>query len=363
MIKVFLSQFKKLDWSVILIVFFISLFSLLSLWSTSQREGFSNFYKQIFFFVLGFFLMFLISFFDWRFLKNDPYLILTFYFIFLFLLGGLFLFAPSVRGIKAWYKIGPFSFEPIDFMYIIVIIILAKYFSLRHIELYRLRHIFISGVYVFLPSLLAFFQPDLGAIIILLGIWIFVLLISGIKLRHFFLLILIFLIIFSLSWHFFLKDYQRERIISFLNPGMKAQTSAWSQTQSKIAIGSGGLFGKGIRKGTQTQYGFLPEPQTDFIFAAISEETGFLGSTILLLLFFLLFWRLIKIASLAKSNFSRLFIHTFSFLISFQAFINIGMNLGILPVIGIPLPFVSYGGSNLMALFLGLGIVQSMKIY
>lgn len=361
--KLGLFRFKRIDWFLVIIIFFISLFSFVSLFSTSSREGISNLYRQIFFFGLGVFLMFLITFFDWRSLKNDPYLILIFYIILLFLLAGLFFFAPLVRGIRAWYKIGPFSFEPINFMYLVLIIILAKYFSLRHIELYGLRHIFVSGIYVFLPSLIAFFQPDLGGMIILLGIWIFVLLISGITLRHFFILLLIFSILFSLGWFYLLKDYQKERIISFIQPHLNVRTSSWSQIQSKIAIGSGGFLGKGIGKGSQTQYGFLTEPQTDFIFAAIAEEMGFLGAAILLFLFFLLLWRLIKIASLVQSNFSRLFIHTFSFWISFQLFINVGMNLGLIPVIGVPLPFVSYGGSNLIALFLGLGIVQSMKIY
>jgi len=359
----FIIHLKKLDWYLIFLSLSISSIGLLSIYSSSPRTDFFNFEKQIVFLVIGFILMLAISFFDWRSLKNDPFLIIFLYLIFFIFLLGLFFFAPSIRGVKSWYKIGPFSFEPIVFMELIIVILLAKYFSLRHIELYRVKHIIISGIYVLIPSLLVFFQPDLGSAIIILGVWIFTLFISGIRLRHFLILTLIFVLIFSLGWMFFLKDYQKERITSFIRPHLNVRTSGWSQNQSKIAIGSGGLFGKGIRKGTQTQYGFLPEPQTDFIFAAIAEETGFLGVFVLFILFILLFLHLFKIAFIRQSNFVRLFTLGFAFLIAIQAFINIGMNLGILPIIGIPLPFVSYGGSSLVTLFIGLGILQSIRTH
>lgn len=358
-----INQFKRLDKTLVLIVFLISLIGLFSIFFNSYRFSISNFEKQIMFLVMGFLLMIVISYFDWRFLRNNSYFLLFLYAIFLLLLGGLFIFAHSIRGVKAWYKFGFFSFEPISFMELVLIIILAKYFSLRHIELYRIRHIIVSGIYVLLPAVLAFFQPDLGSVIILFALWIFILLVSGITLRHFILLILIFALLFSFGWLFLLKDYQKERIISFLDPHMSLKTSAWNQIQSKIAIGSGGLLGKGIKDNTQTRYGFLPESQTDFIFASFAEETGFLGVFILLLLFLLLFRHLFKIASNQESNFARLFILGFLFWVAIQSFINIGMNLGLLPVIGVPLPFVSYGGSNLIALFIGLGIIQSINIY
>jgi len=159
-----------------------------------------------------------------------------------------------------------------------------------------------------------------------------------------------------------MKDYQKERIISFIQPQLEPLGMGWSQQQAKIAIGSAGLFGQGIGKGSQTQYGFLPEPQTDFIFAAIAEETGLIGVSVLLFLFLILVWRILKIAFLSQSNFPRLFAAGFAILLVCQIFIHIGMNLGILPIIGIPLPLVSYGGSNLIVTFIGLGILQSLKI-
>ena len=162
---------------------------------------------------------------------------------------------------------------------------------------------------------------------------------------------------------FFLKDYQKQRIISFFQPKFEPKGIGWSQVQSKIAIGSGGPFGQGLFKGSQTQLGFLPEPQTDFIFSAIAEEMGILGVFILFLSFSILIWRILKIAALAQSNFPRLFASGFTILLLTEIFIHIGMNLGLLPIVGISLPFVSYGGSNLIFNFICLGILGSFKIH
>jgi rod shape determining protein RodA len=165
-----------------------------------------------------------------------------------------------------------------------------------------------------------------------------------------------------LSWTFILKDYQKNRIFNFIAPHEDPLGEGWSQNQAKISIGSGGIWGKGIGKGSQTQYGFLPEPQTDFIFSAVAEETGLVGTSILLILFGVLFWRILKIALNANSNFSRLFATGLAISIFFQMVINIGMNLGLLPVIGVPLPLISYGGSNLLFTFIALGILQNMRV-
>ncbi len=238
---------------------------------------------------------------------------------------------------------------------------LSKYFSTRHVELKRFQPIFSSGLYALLPALLILGQPDLGSAIALIAVWLGIIIFSGIKLRHFLVLTLIFLILFALGWRFWLRDYQKQRILSFLNPQLDKKGISWSVNQSKIAIGSGGWLAKGIGKGSQTQYGFLPEPQTDFIFSSIAEETGFLGVFILLAGLFFLFWRIIKIAVRATNNFTRLFAQGLGFLILSQSFINIGMCLGLFPVVGIPLPFVSYGGSQLLAFYLGLGILMSLE--
>ncbi|HEY0090295.1 MAG TPA: rod shape-determining protein RodA [Candidatus Lokiarchaeia archaeon] len=357
------NHFKRLDWVLIIVVVLLVVFGLVSLYSSSIGKGdFLNFKKQVIFFGIGFFLMIFFSFFDWRSLREDPYLILILYSISLASLVGLFFFAPEIRGVKSWYKIGPVSIDPIEFIKIILIILLAKYFSTRHIEMYQIKHILLSGFFVFLPAVLIFLQPDLGSVLILIALWIGILIISGISLRHFLILVLCFLLIFILSWNFVLKDYQKQRIISLFYP-IDPLGVSWSQNQSKIAIGSGGIFGQGIGEGSQTQYGFLPEPQTDFIFASLAEELGLIGISALFLFLSILIWRIIKIAINSQTNFSRFYASGIAVLLISQIFIHIGMNVGILPIIGIPLPLISYGGSSLIATFIGLGILQSIKTH
>jgi len=355
---------KKLDWTLACSIFFLSFIGLISIYSSSAGEGsFLNFKKQLFFLSASFLLMFFISFFDWRTIKENSYFILFFYFICLFAIIGLFFIGSKTRGIVGWYKLSFFSFDPIEPTKIILIILLAKYFSMRHVEMYRLSHIIVSGLYVLAPAFLIVAQPNLGSALILVAIWFGVLIISGIKLRHFILLILAGVLIFSASWPFVLKDYQKQRIISFLTPQLDPLGSGWNQTQSKIAVGSGGIFGQGFLKGSQTQYGFLPEAQTDFIFAAIAEEFGLIGVFVIFILFIILIWRIIKIAVNSGFNFPRIFAAGFIVVLMSQILIHIGMNLGIFPVIGISLPFVSYGGSGLLFMYMGIGILQSIKTH
>lgn len=359
----FATHLKNLDWILIIVVFLLVVFGLVSIYSSSLGRGdFSNFRKQVIFFGIGIFLMFLFSFFDWRLFRENPHFILILYFLCLAGLAGLFFFAPEIRGVKGWYKLGPISLDPIELTKVVLIILLAKYFSMRHIEMYRVRHILLSGFYVFLPAALIFLQPDLGSVLILVSLWVGVLIVSGIRLRHFLILLLCGLLILALSWSFLLKDYQKERVLSFLIP-QEPLGASWSQNQARIAVGSGGIFGQGIGKGSQTQFGFLPEPQTDFVFAAIAEETGLFGVFILLSLFLTLIWRILKIALSSQTNFSRLFAAGFSIILISQLFIHIGMNIGLLPIIGIPLPLISYGGSSLISIFIALGILQSIKIH
>jgi len=356
-----LRNLKQLDWILITATVLLVTIGLFSIYSSSVgKEDFSNFKKQLIFFVVGIFLMFLFCFFEWRTFRESSHLILILYSLCVLSLVGLFFFAPEIRGVQRWYKVGPLSIDPVEFTKIILIILLAKYFSMRHIEMYRVRHILLSGFYVSLPAALTFFQPDFGSIIVLGALWIGVLIVSGIKLRHFLILLLVLLLVFSVSWVFLMEDYQKERVLNFAMPSDPLGAN-WSQNQAKIAIGAGGIFGQGLLNGSQTQYGFLPEPQTDFIFAAIAEETGLFGVSILLLLFLILLWRIVRIAVKSQSNFPRLFSVGLAIVLISQIFINIGMNLGILPVIGISLPLISYGGSGLIAILAALGIVQNIK--
>ena len=358
-----IKHFKDLDWVLIGIILLLVGVGLLSIYSSSLGgEGFSNFWRQLIFLGMGLVVMFAISFSDWKIFKQNPYLILFLYLANLLALGGLFFFAPEIKGVKSWYRLGPISLDPIASMRIILVILLAKFFSMRHAEMYRVRHILLSGLYVLLPAILIFFQPDLGAVLVLVALWGLILVLSGIKLRHFLVLTLIALLILAAGWHFFLQDYQKQRVMSFVTPRLEPLGANWNERQVEIAIGAGGWLGQGLGQGSQTQLGFLPEAQTDFIFAATAEEFGLLGISILLITFIALMQRILRVGLKAGSNLARLFCAGFTALLFTEFFINVGMNLGLLPIIGIPLPFVSYGGSNLIMNLAGLGVVQSIYI-
>ncbi len=359
--SIFSGHLRKLDWGIIIVVFFLVCFGLAGIFSSSWAENdLSNFYKQIIFFILGFLLMVLISLFDYRLIKNNSYLILTLYGLCLVLLAGLQFFAPVIKGTKGWYRIGFLNLDPIEPTKIVLLFLLAKYFSVRHVEMYKFRHIVLSGIYVALPALLIFIKPDLGGTAVLVLMWLGVLLISGIKTKHFLIILLCFIITAVLSWNFLLEPYQRNRITSFIFP-TDPLGSSWSQDQAKIAIGSGQIWGEGIAKGSQVQYGFLPESHTDFIFSVIAHEFGAFGVMLMFLAYGFLIWKILKIAIRSESNFPRLFSFGYAIILISQFLFNIGMNLSLLPVVGIYLPFVSYGGSGLLFNFIALGIVQSIK--
>ncbi len=352
-----LKKIKELDFILIASVLVVSGMGILSLFSVNYDYA----VKQLVFIGGGLTIMFFVSFLDWRVFKENSYLVLFLYLVSTLSLLGLLLFAPAIRGVQRWYEIGPFLFDPGEIFKIIIIILLAKYFSTRHTEMYKISHILLSGFYVLIPAFLIFCQPDLGSSLILIAAWIAILIISGIKIRHFAILVATALIILVSGWFFFLEDYQKDRAIAFIEPQLDPQGIGWGQSQAKIAVGNGGLFGKGFQEGTQTQYGFLPEPETDFIFSAIAEEFGFAGISVLLFAYGVFFWRMFVVVLHSETNFPRLFASGFIVIILTQAFVNIGMNIGIMPVVGTPLPLVSYGGSNMLFVFIGLGILHSLK--
>ncbi len=356
-------HFKRFDWVMAGAAALLAAAGLASLYSSSLHSGdFGNFAKQAVFLGIGFFLMLALSFFDWRIFRESPAAILFLYFLSIAALAGLYFFGSFNRGVRTWYDFGQFTFDPIELLKPVLLVLLAKYFSGRHAAMYQARHILLTGLYVAAPAALIFFQPNLGPCLVIFALWVGILLVSGIKLRHFLALSLCFLAVLAGSWLFLMKDYQKARIMSFFVPYDPLGVS-WSQNQSKIAVGTGGLFGAGLGQGSQTQYGFLSEPQTDFIFAAVSEEFGFAGAAVLLAVFLLLVWRLTRAALAARDNFSRLFCAGLALLLTVEAVIHIGVNVGFLPIIGLPLPLVSYGGSNLIATFAMLGIAQAIVAY
>lgn len=358
----FFNYLKKYNWALIGPAFIFTFLGLASIYSSSLSRGdFLNFKKQIIFFIFSLSLLFLLKFFDLTFLKNNSFFILGFYLFSFLSLLGLFFWGEEIRGTKTWYKLGPLSFDPTPLAAISLIFVLSRYFAAHHPETKMFQPIFYSFLYLLPLVLLILLQPNFGSSLPLIFIWLGIIVFSGIRLRHFLILNLIGLILFALAWQFWLQDYQKQRILTFLNPKADFQGNAWNINQAKIAIGSGGFWGKGIGNGSQVQYGFLPEPQTDFIFSAIAEEMGFLGVCFLLFGWGFFLWQIIRLSLAADNNFTRLFGIGFNFFLVCQCFVNIGMNLGLLPIVGIPLPFVSYGGSQLLASYLGLGILEALR--
>jgi len=357
----FFSHLRRLDWQLISAVFLLSIFSLIMLYGMAKNSLYFEpfFQKQVIFFVLGFSVMFLISFFNYQILHNYKTILWIFSISILVLVSVLF-FGQSVRGSRAWFNFGFFYFQPVEFIKIVGILILAKYFSFRHIESYRFYHLFMSAIYIFSLAGLVFFQPDFGSAMILVFIWLGMIFFIGIRARQIAFLFGIALISFFIAWQFLFMDYQKERLRTFLNPVNKPFSSSYSLIQSKIAIGAGGFWGTGLGNGTQTQFRFLSEPHTDFILSSVGEELGFSGILISFGIFGFILWRLLKISEVVRDNFGKLFILGFILLLFLHFSINTAMLIGLFPIIGISSPFLSYGGSSLLALFIGLGIVQSM---
>ncbi|CAN5676723.1 rod shape-determining protein RodA [soil metagenome] len=296
---------------------------------------------------------------DMRFIRRTP-VIITGYVVTLLMLAALLVLGHETMGAKSWFNFGFFAFEPADLAKLVIIALLAKYFSRRHMEIGHISHVIISGLYVGAIVLLVIVQPDLGMAIVLLTVWFGMILVSGIPLRHLAVVLMIGLVAAAGLWAFGLKPYQRARVMTLINPAADIRGTGYNAYQATIASGSGQLWGKGIGYGTQSKLRFLPEYQTDFIFAAYAEEWGFAGVLLLLALYGFLLFQLLSIARRSATNFDSLF--TVGVLILFLAHIgyHTGINLGILPVTGTTLPFMSSGGSHVVMEFAMLGIIASL---
>jgi rod shape determining protein RodA len=283
-------------------------------------------------------------------------------FIIIALILVLFL-GDDVRGTRAWFDLGFINFQPSEFAKIVVIIVLAKYFSDNRAELSLFRHLLISFAYVMVPVALVLLEPDLGSALLLLATWAGMVLVVGIKRWHLLIFIGSFALAAVLAWNFALQDYQKDRVTTFLAPLENCQSlAAYNVCQSHIAIGSGGLTGRGFGQGTQSQLNFLPEKHTDFIFAVIAEELGFVGTLFILGLFVTLLVRIFRTSQQAQDNFGLFLALGIGMLLLAQTIVNLGSNLGVLPVTGVTLPLVSYGGSSMVASLILVGIVLSIHV-
>ncbi len=352
------SFFARIDWTLLLLALPISIAGLVTMQSYGQGSIFFD--RQMAWLAIAVALFFFFALLDSSVLKKTNVLVSLFLF-FMGLLVLVLVVGHTANGAKSWFSLGGFSVQPSDFVKVILILILAKYFSRRHVAIGQVRHLMISSVYAFIPFTLILLEPDFGVSLIIGLIWLGMALVAGIKKRHLLLLFGIGVVAFFVLWSFVFKPYQKARITTFVSPLSDIHGRGYNAHQAVIAVGSGGFFGKGVGYGTQSRLRFLPEYQTDFIFAAFAEEWGFVGALLLLILYGLLLARILSFALHGETNFESLFAVGIMILFISHILINMGMNIGIMPVTGITLPFISYGGSHLMVEFGSLGILSSMS--
>lgn len=359
-----LSKFRRyieaVDWLLLGGAMVLTVAGIVTMNSFSGDNMF--FTHQIFWLLSAIVAFFIMSSFDARVLRQTP-VIVTLYLVIVVLFALLLIMGQVTLGATNRFDLGFFSFQPSDPAQIILILILSKYFSRRHVEIAHVKHVLVSGAYTFVFFALLFFEPDFGSAMIVFCIWLGMVLVAGISKKHLILVFLMGTVAFGGLWMFAFQDYQKARILSFLNPLTDIHGTGYNAYQSTIAVGSGQIMGKGVGYGTQSKLSFLPEYETDFIFAAFAEEWGFLGVTVVFLLFGLVVWRILAISSFGAGNFEMLFGAGVVITFMSHIIIHVGMNVGLLPVTGTTIPFMSYGGSHLITEFMALGIITSMRRY
>lgn len=335
---------------------FLILASLVTLFSVDL----DLFYKQLIWVSASIALMAFLSTLNLKSFFSYRWAVLGFYLAVLVLLVMVFFFAPRIANIRSWLVIGGFQFQPSEFMKLALIILFSSFFALKHIAIRRFGIIFASFIYFFIPAALVLAQPDLGTAIILSGIWFGYLLISEIPFRYVAMLFLLLAVIAGFAWNFGLQGYQKERIIALFNPEYDPLGVNYNVIQSKIAIGSAGLFGKGFQQGTEVQLGYLPNAGTDFAFSAFTEEWGILGGLVIISVFAFLSFRILILGMQSDNNFSKFVCLGGVIMLLMHFIVNLGSVLGLFPVVGVSFPLLSYGGSNLLTVMALLGIIQNI---
>lgn len=350
------------DWPTLVTAGLISALGVLNIYSSTypHLEGVTPLYlKQVYWLVLGFGVLFLILALDYRTLIRYGY---PFYIFCLCLLVLVMVIGRTTSGSQRWLPLGFISFQPSELAKIGLILVMARFFTEKELaQGYSLRDLAIPFLLLALPALLVFKQPDLGTVVLIGFIFLSILFFMGVRSRAWLTLGAACAIAAPIFW-FFLKDYQKTRLRVFLDPELDPLKTGYHITQSKIAVGSGGFWGKGFLRGTQSQLHFLPEQHTDFVFSVWAEEWGFVGSFVLLFLLLFLVSRGLKIASNSKDRGGSVLAIGVSAMIFWQAFINIGMVVGIVPVVGVPLPLFSYGGTSLVTTLIGIGILMNVSM-
>jgi rod shape determining protein RodA len=358
----FLSTLRRLDWLLffaVLVLLSLSASILYSLNLNIASSDFLIFKKQLVFILLGLVLFFVVANINYKVWSTFSKLI---YILFAVILLVVVIFGREIKGTTGWIMIGPLSLQPVEFAKVACLVLLARYFSDNVKEFYMFKHIFFSGLIVLFYVGLVMLQPDLGSSLVMVGVWLVMLLFTGLRKKYFFWLFATFLIVASCAWFFVLAPYQKARILVFINPGLDPQGRGYNVLQSMTAVGSGQLWGRGLALGSQSNLRFLPEPGTDFIFAVIAEDLGFLGVMLTLGLLAFIIYRLFGIIHLSQDDYGSYLVLGVVAMLLVQSFINIGMNMGISPVTGIPLPFISGGGSSLWSVMIAMGMAQSVYI-
>ena len=354
--------FQYFDWTLFAMVMCISAIGIINIYSTGFSLGDQQsplYVKQLQWIFFGMILMVLAFLIDYRFINQAAYVI---YGLSVLSLIFVALFGHTANGAQRWISFGFILFQPSEFMKITIIIALARYFDdHKSNEPYLLRELLIPFIMVILPSLFILKQPDLGTALVILMVAASIVLFIGVNWKSFTIAVVTVCALMPVAWHF-LKDYQKDRLLTFLSPENDPLGTGYHIIQSMIAVGSGGVFGKGFLKGSQTQLKFLPEQQTDFVFSVFAEEWGFIGGLVLFLMFLsLIIWGL-KIALHSKDLLGTILAFGITALIGWEMMVNLGMVLGLLPVVGIPLPFLSYGGSAMAAMLAAIGLLMNVSV-
>ena len=350
----------SIDYILVVSILVLGIISMFAMYSTDGGEFKYHTNSHILRFCVFFALFFLVSLIQIRFWHDQSYLIYISFFI---LLLGVKYFGLTSSGSKRWLDLYFMNLQPSELMKVGLILFLAKYYHRVSIEnMNTLKYLFIPIIALIAPILLVATQPDLGTSILIAAGGVVVAWLAGVRIKFFAYSSILFLALLPVAISF-LKPYQKSRILTFLNPERDPLGAGYQIIQSKIAIGSGGLFGKGFLNGSQSYLDYLPEKHTDFIFTLFSEEFGFFGSLSILALYALIISRIIKIGNITRSTFGKLYCYSFATAFFTYVVVNMMMVLGLLPIVGSPLPIMSYGGSSMMAIMFGLGIVMSCKIY
>lgn len=357
------AQFRLLDPAIIFLTVLLVLIGLAAIYSVTinvDQPDYGEVIRQLTFSLIGFALFFFGAFFDYRFFRSAAWLL---YLGGLVLLVGVLLFGTEIRGAQGWFVIGSVTFQPVEIAKVLLIIFLSRFFAEYQDRPDHWRIIGISGLATALYVVPVIRQPDLGSAMLMLITWLVMLFFTKVRRSHLLWIIVGFAIISVFAWQFILKDYQKDRIVAFVNPAADPLGQGYNVSQSIVAIGSGKLFGRGLGLGTQSQLKFLPEAEEDFIFAVIAEELGFVGVVLLLSLYLLLFWRMYQVLRNSYDNFSFFLVLGILLMVFVQMGVNIGANIGLLPVAGVPLPLISAGGSSLIMILFSLGIVESVIVH